>query len=279
MKRLLASAAIFAMSTLPVFADGHASSATVLATVNGTEITLANLIAMTAMLPPEYQQLPDEILFEGMLDQLIQQELLASEASAEMTPLREVGLENERRTFLAASLVNEIALAPVTEDEMQAAYDDIFGEVEPGMEFNASHILVETEEEALELIDLLGEGADFAELAAERSTGPSGPNGGQLGWFGQGMMVAPFEEAVMALEVGQISEPVETQFGWHVIILNEFRTEELPTLESIRGELEESVRQDRVDATIARLTDAGDVTRNEVDIDPALIRNVDLLGQ
>ena len=126
---------------------------------------------------------------------------------------------------------------------------------------------------------LLAEGADFAELAAERSTGPSGPNGGQLGWFGPGMMVAPFEEAVVALEVGEVSEPVQTQFGWHVIILNESRVEELPSIDDIRAELEESVRQGRVETLINDLTDAGEITRTELDIDPSLIRNVELLDE
>lgn len=279
MKRLLASAAVFALLSSPVVADGHDSADTVLATVNGTEITLGSLIAMASMLPAEYQQLPDEVLFNGMLDQLIQQELLAEAAEGDMTPLREAGLANAARNYLATSLVEEVATAPVSDEELQTAYDDIFAEVEPATEYNASHILVETEEEAAELVTLLADGADFAELAAERSTGPSGPNGGQLGWFSQGMMVAPFEEAVMALEIGAVSDPVETQFGWHVIILNDSRVEELPSIDDIRADLEESVRQERVDALITGLTDAGDVTRTEVDIDPGLIRNVDLLGE
>lgn len=277
MKRLLASVAVIATLSTAAFADGHESADTVLATVNGTDITLGHLIAMTSVLPPEYQQLPDEILFNGMLDQLIQQEILAGEA--EMTRLREIGIENERRAYLASSVVSEVAMAPVTEEELQAAYDDIFGQVEPAVEFNASHILVETEEEATDLIAQLEEGADFAELAAEYSTGPSGPNGGQLGWFGQGMMVAPFEEAVMAMDIGEVSAPVQTQFGWHVIILNDMRTEELPVLDDIRSELEESVRNERVETTIADLTEAGEVARTELEIDPALIRNTELLGE
>lgn len=279
MKRLLASAAAFAILSAPVFADGHESADTVLATVNGKEITLGSLIAMTSMLPQEYQQLPDEVLFDGMIDQLIQQELLAAAAEADMNPLREAGLANAARNYLATSIVEEVANAPVTDEELQAVYDDIFASVEPSTEYNASHILVETEEEAAELVTLLADGADFAELAAERSTGPSGPNGGQLGWFSQGMMVAPFEEAVMALEVGEVSVPVQTQFGWHVIILNDSRTEELPSIDEVRAELEETVRQERVESLIASLTDEGDVTRPELDIDPALIRNVDLLGE
>lgn len=279
MKRLLASAAIIACLSVPAQAEGHAGPDTVLATVNGTEITLGNLIAMATVLPQEYQQLPDEILFNGMLDQIIQQELLATEAASEMNSLREIGLENERRAYLAASMVNEVANAAISDVELQAAYDDIFAEMDPATEYNASHILVNSMEEADELVALLDEGADFAELAAERSTGPSGPNGGQLGWFAQGMMVPPFEEAVMALEVGEVSAPVETQFGWHVIILNDQRTEEFPTLDELRPDLEDTVRQDRISSMVDELSAAADVVRAEVEIDPALIRNTDLLTQ
>ena len=88
------------------------------------------------------------------------------------------------------------------------------------MKVRASHILVKTEDEVNELVSKLNEGADFAELAQECSLCPSGREGGDLGFFGKGMMVKPFEDAAFALEeVGQVSEPVQTQFGWHLIKL------------------------------------------------------------
>ena len=87
------------------------------------------------------------------------------------------------------------------------------------MKVRASHILVKTEDEVNELVNKLNEGADFAQLAQEGSLCPSGRQGGDLGFFGKGMMVKPFEDAAFALEVGQVSEPVETQFGWHLIKL------------------------------------------------------------
>ena len=104
----------------------------------------------------------------------------------------------------------------------------------------ARHILVETEEEANSLIEDLNGGRDFAELAREESTGPSGPNGGDLGFFGRGQMVPSFEQAAFALEDGEISAPVQTQFGWHVIKVEERRAAPVPTF----GQLSPEIRQE-----------------------------------
>ena len=87
------------------------------------------------------------------------------------------------------------------------------------MKVRASHILVKTLDEANKLLEEIQNGADFAELAAKHSLCPSGRNGGDLGFFGKGMMVKPFEDAAFALEVGELSQPVETQFGWHLILV------------------------------------------------------------
>ena len=166
----------------------------------------------------------------------------------------------------------------ITPEAVQAAYDARFDGVPATTEYNASHILVETEETALAVIEEITGGADFAETAQTRSTGPSGPNGGQLGWFGTGAMVPSFEAAVVALEVGGVSAPVQTQFGWHVIILNDTRVKERPTLEEVRGELEEDVRAAAVDARIAELTTEADIDQPDVtDVDPAVLKDLTLV--
>jgi peptidyl-prolyl cis-trans isomerase C len=252
---------------------------TVLATVNGNDITVGHLVAMRAMLPAQYQELPAQILFDGMLEQLVQQQVLADVAAEDMTEAMELGLENERRAFLAASFVEGVAMEEITDEELQAEYDATYAAVEPVQEFNASHILVETEEEAQGLIDALAEGADFAELAAESSIGPSGPNGGQLGWFTAGMMVPEFENAVFELEAGEVSVPVQTQFGWHVILLNDIREQAPPALEQVRAELIEGLRRARVDSRIEELVAEAEIDRPELDIDPAVIANTDLLNE
>uniref|UniRef100_UPI003564B4C2 peptidylprolyl isomerase n=1 Tax=Actibacterium sp. TaxID=1872125 RepID=UPI003564B4C2 len=117
-----------------------------------------------------------------------------------------------------------------------------------------------------------------AELAKEKSTGPSGPSGGALGWFSKGMMVQPFEDAVLSLEVGQVSDPVETQFGWHVVILNETRDKSAPALDEVRDEIIGQIQQDVVTQAIDEIAKNADVVRNETAIDPALLRNRDLLA-
>jgi peptidyl-prolyl cis-trans isomerase C len=280
MKKLFASAAIAALLALPAAAqETEASADTVLATVNGQDITVGHLIAMYGMLPEQYRQLPAQVLFDGMLEQLVQQQVLADVARQDMSTQVELGLQNEERAFLAASYIDSVAMAEISDEELQAEYDAQFASVEPAQEFNASHILVESEEEAQALIDQLAEGADFAELAMESSIGPSGPNGGQLGWFTAGMMVPEFESAVFELEPGEVSAPVQTQFGWHVVLLNDTRAQEPPALDEVRADLIEGLRRARVDARIDELMGEAEVERPMLDIDPEVIANIDLLTE
>ena len=278
MKKYLAGVALSALLALPATAQDDASAVTVLATVNGTEITLGHVIAMVRMLPQQYQDLPDNVLLEGLLEQLVQQQVLASVAEADIGRREELGLENERRAFLAATLLDSVGNAPVSDEDLQAEYDAVYGSAGPVTEYNASHILLESEEDAQAVIAELAEGADFAELAQERSVGPSGPNGGQLGWFTAGMMVPDFEQAVFALEVGEVSAPVQTQFGWHVVVLNDTREQEPPGLDQVRAELEEGLRRARVDAALQELTEAAEIDRPEIQIDPSAIRDLDLIA-
>jgi len=277
--KMMASAAVFALSAGFAAADNHAemTAETVVASVDGSDITLGQLIMLRAQLPAQYQQLEDELVFNGLIEQLVNQQLLAD--TLEDEPKRVgIALENERRSLRAGEVVNVMTSRVIGDEDLQLAYDARFEGVEPESEFNASHILVETQEEADEIKTLIADGADFAEMAQERSTGPSGPNGGNLGWFGAGMMVAPFEEAVMTLEVGDVSDPVETQFGWHVIILNETRQTELPTLESLREELTTEIQQLALNARIEELTAAADITLPEDgQFDYSIIQNLELL--
>jgi peptidyl-prolyl cis-trans isomerase C len=257
----------------PVTAD------TVVATVNGTEITLGQMIVMRARLPEQYQQMPDDALFSGILDQLIQQLALTGDGTVELSRGSALALENERRSLLAGEALTKVAEAAATDDALKALYDERYASAAPAQEYNASHILVETEDEAKAIKAQIDGGADFATVAKEQSTGPSGPNGGDLGWFSEGMMVEPFEQAVMAMQAGDISEPVQTQFGWHVIRLNEVRLKEAPALDEVRDELTADLQRQAIEKAIADATAAADVVRSDVGIDPAVLRDLDLLKQ
>ncbi len=275
----LSSLALAAAVALPVAAQDEPGVDTVVATVNDTEITLGHMLVARATLPQQYQQLPDDVLFKGILDQLVQQTALADSFTGELPPRVTLSIENETRSLTAGEAIEGVMAEDVSDEELQAAYDAQYKDAEPEQEFNASHILVETKEEADAIKSELDGGADFAEVAKEKSTGPSGPGGGSLGWFGPGMMVPAFEEAVAGMEAGSVSDPVETQFGWHVIKLNETRTAEAPALEDVREELETQVRQTKVQTAIEIITEAAEVDRSAAEgIDPTVLKNTEWLN-
>jgi len=163
-------------------------------------------------------------------------------------------------------------------EALQKAYDAQYGNVEPKAEYNASHILVETAETAQEVIQMINDGGDFAEVAKEKSTGPSGPNGGELGWFGEGVMVPEFQAAVLEMEAGTVSEPVQTQFGWHVIKLNETREVPAPTLEEVSEELSQTIIQGQIEVAIDEIRSAATIERIEIAVPQAAIRENGLIS-
>ena len=276
----LSASAFALMLALPVQAQDTLTADSVVATVNGTEITLGHMLMVRASLPDQYQQLPDDVLWDGIMDQIVQQTVLSQQDSGEETRRVRIALENERRALMAAQVIEGLVSSAVTDDAVQEIYEQTYLQAEQAEEFNASHILVESEEEAAAIVDELNGGADFAEVARAKSTGPSGPNGGQLGWFAAGMMVPEFQTAVEELEVGAISGPVQTQFGWHVIILNEKRTKEAPALDAVRGEIENQLSQQAVTQKIDELTNAAEVTRTaKEEVDTSVLSNIGLLEE
>ena len=272
----LGSAALILSLASPVAAQDTTAD-TVVATVGDTEITLGEMIITRAQLPQQYQTLPADVLFEGVLEQLIQQQLL-SEAVTETPPRVEFALRNERRSLLAGEAIDALSVEAMTDEAVQAAYDARYESTESETEYNAAHLLVETEEEALAAKARVDGGEVFADVAKEVSTGPSGPNGGNLGWFGAGQMVTPFEDAVMNMEVGGVSDPVETQFGFHVINLIEKRVKEAPALEEVRSELLAQVQEAAIQARLAELTEGAEIVLPEDGaFDPELLNDLSLL--
>ncbi|MEL7097652.1 MAG: peptidylprolyl isomerase [Pseudomonadota bacterium] len=280
-KRLsLTAAMLFSVAlAMPAFAQETAPDAgTVVATVNGTDITIGHMLIARATLPQQFQQLPDEVLFPGILDQLVQQTILQQSFDGELKTRIKIQLENERRSLVAGEVIEGILAGALTDEAIQEVYNAEYANVDPGEEYNASHILLETEEAALAVKEEIDGGADFAAVAREKSTGPSGPGGGSLGWFGTGAMVPDFEAAVIALKPGEVSAPVQTQFGWHVIKLNEVRAKSAPTLDDVRQEIEAKLRNEAVDARIAELTAAAEIDRSGSEgIDASIISQFDLV--
>ncbi|AZV80016.1 peptidylprolyl isomerase [Parasedimentitalea marina] len=261
---------------LPATAAPHAN--TVVAIVNGEEITIGHMILSRAVLPAQYQQLPADVLYNAILDQLIQQTALKQALHGEIPHYVQLSLENEKRSLLAADVIESVMEKASSEEDLLAAYEAAYSDGDGGDEFNASHILVETEEDALSVKAELDAGADFSTLAKERSTGPSGPSGGSLGWFSKGRMVPEFETAVLTLKSGEISAPVKTQFGWHVIILNERRKSAAPEFEAVREELATKLRNDAVEARVSELTASATIERPAIeDLDPTILQNVELV--
>ncbi|KIC36339.1 peptidylprolyl isomerase [Leisingera sp. ANG-M7] len=270
--------AVAACTALPLAAAASPHANTVVASVNGEEITIGHMVMARENLPAQYKQLPDDVLYNAILDQLIQQTALKQQLREQVPHYVELSVENEKRALLAAEVIETVMDKASGEEKLRAAYDAKYSAGEGGDEFHAAHILVETEEDALDVKAELDAGADFATLAKERSTGPSGPNGGDLGWFTTGRMVPEFEQAVLKLGSGEVSGPVQTQFGWHIILLNERRKTEAPEFEEVRAVLADELRQKAVEERVNELTAAAEIERPEIeDLDPAILKDLSLV--
>ena len=280
--RLAAAAALVALLAAPVQAQDAPTAATVLARVGDAEITLGQAIALRAQLPQQFAQVPDATLFPALVEQLIEQELLAQAHRDHLSARDTVMLTNETRNFVANAALLEVAAASVTDESIQAAYDAFaaaFGEGEPVTEYHAAHILVRTEEERDQVVAALAEGRDFADVAREFSADGSAQQGGVLGWFGPGVMIPEFQAAVEALQPGQVSEPVQTRFGWHVVKLLETRAASVPPLEDVREDLVTQIQRQATRAYIDQLRAAASYENLSEGVDPSLLSQTTLLDE
>lgn len=244
---------------------GPAPAGEVLATINGKTITRDVFDVYTKTRKAQGND-PDANSEQAIMDELIALELMRQEGEKNGVASRPVVvalMDQQRRTALASAAVNDFVLANQASDEdAKKVYDEQMGNA--GKEFNARHILLANREEAVEIITALDGGADFSELAIEKSTGPSGKNGGKLGWFAAGQMVKPFSDAAAALEVGSYSnEPVETQFGWHVIILDDSRDVTPPPFEDVKARLKLLIANQKLQAHINEMKASADIKMSE----------------
>ncbi len=263
LKRIAAGAAL--AMTLALGAPQPAALAQeddVVARVDGQPITQAQLDLARDELGSDLAQLPEQAQRELILQYVVELTLLADAA-------RKAGLDQsdaykrlshyyEMRALRDIFFQREIR-ENITDEAAQTLYDEQIGKVAPETEVRARHILVETEEAAKAVIQKLADGADFAELATSESTGPSGPNGGDLGFFTKEQMVAPFAEAAFALKAGEVSEPVQTRFGWHVIKVEETRDREPPQFADVKDQLKSALVRQRLQQRMSALRDAASI--------------------
>jgi len=250
-----------------------ADPATVLATVGAEEITEADLVLAAEELQAELQSVPADQRRAFLLTVMIDMKLMAGAARAdglaetEDFARRQAYLEDQalRREFF-----NQIVETEVTDGAIEATYEELVADFSPEPEVRARHILVETEDEANSIRAEIEGGRDFADAAAEYGTDGTASNGGDLGFFSTGMMVPEFEEAAFALEEGELSQPVQSQFGWHLIKLEERRVTQAPPLEQVRQQVAQQVLYQSYEAAIEAIKADVEVTIDDPDLAAAV---------
>ena len=248
---------------------------TEVANVNGKVLTLAHLIAEVASLSPEYLDLSDEYLYDNLLEKLVNEMLLSEKAEGSYSTA--ILIENQTRAVRASEYIENLLLDIPTYDDLVILYEETIGNYTPETEYSASHILVVTKDEAEDISERLSEGENFVTLASELSIGPSAKNGGSLGWFIPGQMVPEFEAAVLSLEIGMVSRPIQTKFGWHIIKLDGERIKTAPTLEELRPQLEVELKEQFLKSKLEELKKEADINYIDTGVDKAIIKDSNLL--
>ncbi len=286
--RIGLAAGLVALSSLPLVAQETAPAApttapaapvdpnAVVATANGKPITEADLTLAENDLDPQFSRLPPEQRRAAALSAVIEIRLLSDKAAADgidKQPDFQRRMEFLKQRALHSALVESEVAAKVTDAEIQARYDTEMANTPPVNEVHARHILVKTKEEADAIIKQLDGGAKFEDLANQHTTDPSGKTtGGDLGYFAAGQMVPEFEKAAFALEPGSYTkQPVQSQFGFHVIKVEDKRAQQPPAFDQVKEQFRSLVLRDKYFAMVKSLRDAA-----KVDItDPALKTAVD----
>lgn len=272
LRTTLATAAIATLLTGAAFAAPK-----VLATVNGVEITERDIEIARAEIGEQIANMPAEESRRNLLLYVIENQLLADAALKDNIDTGDAAKEvmaYYRRRALHDLYYDSKIRGAVSEQAAKKMYDEQVKGLVSKPEVSARHILVKSEEDALDIIERLNRGSDFAELAKEKSTGPSGAQGGDLGYFSKGQMVPEFDKVVFTLNKGDISEPVKTQFGWHVIKLEDKRDSKPPSFDTVKGGLMSGmVRQKAVEVITGLRTSA------KIDIvDPEIKKALETAG-
>jgi len=256
-KSMTAAIGLVALTTTAFAQEQAGADDTVVATINGTEIFRTDIEFAAQALPEQMRQVPMEQIYPMLLDRVIDFKLLEVAAEDQKLgddPEIQPALAQARANVLRDAMLRKTIDARTTDEALQTQYEELkAGEGFSYEEVHARHILLASEEDAKAVITDLEGGADFAELAKEKSTGPSGPQGGDLGYFKQGQMVPEFGDAAFTMEIGSTSaEPVKTQFGFHVIKVEDKRKVE-PTFEETEPQIRQEVARTVVTELVAEL--------------------------
>jgi peptidyl-prolyl cis-trans isomerase C len=241
----------------------------VVAKVNGEDIHLSDVQEAMRTLPQQARSMPQQMLVPMIVDQLVDRKALVIAARAdglEKDPAVHRQIENAEDQALQRALLQRDVGPLITEEALKAAYAKDYANKPGEPEVHASHILVENEADAKDIIAQLEKGADFATLAKAHSKDPGASQGGDLGWFKKDDMVPEFAEAAFALKPGDYTKtPVHTQFGWHVIKVQETRTSTPPTFEAVHDELRQKLIQQAVQKLVAAARTKVTVVRFNLD--------------
>lgn len=272
--------ALLSMAVCGVALTAHAQTAAptpaadpVVARVNGEELHRSDVTRMVAQLPPQVQQMPIEMIYPAVIDQLVSGKLVASAGyKAKLADSAEVKDEVKRAEERAVqrAFIQKEMKARITPKALDEAYQAYLKQNPPQDEVKAAHILVEKEDEAKAIIAELAKGGDFAKLAKEKSKDSvAAQQGGDLGYFTKDAMVEPFAVAAFAMAKGEVSkEPVKTQFGFHIIKVEDKRTQPAPTLDEVKPQLEQTLSKDLVTALVDELRGAAKVETFQMDGSP-----------
>ncbi len=244
----------------------------VVATVEGDQVLMSDVETAFQTLPREVRSNGIAALYNRILERIIQQKIVIKRAREAKVNERE---EAKRRLrVLENQVIHDLFLieqvdAQLDENELRRQYDEWAKSNPPTEEVRARHILVETEAEAREIIKLVASGTPFSELAKTRSKGPSSVQGGDLGWFTRGRMVPEFEQAAFALQANQFTaDPIRTEFGWHVILVEDRRAIPTPGFDVVRPRLVEQMGQEMAFRIADEMVRASDVQRYDMGGNP-----------
>ena len=243
----------------------------VVAKINGTEVHKSDLLAAQKQLPPQYQQVPLEAIYPQLLDQVVNNDLLigaAKDAKLDDDPEVKDKLAKLQERVVEQVYIDRLLTKATSDDALKARYQKSIKDAPPQDEIHGRQILLKDEAEAKAVVAQLDKGADFAKLANEKNPSKEA-NGGDLGYFTKAAMPPEFGDAAFALKKGQYTKtPVKTQFGWHVIKVEDRRPAAPPSFDDSKEQLASDAQHDTIDAKIAELRGKAKVEQFNLDGTP-----------